>query len=207
MPKTIYQSLIRLLEELGIDSVFCELPAIENVSKARAWLLDTIPKNSYIIGHSLGGQWALEASERAKSVFCVATNPSFIKTDNNPGVDEEYFNFLEKQFDKNTSGALKLFKRQVLKRSEMLEVHPQVKLNTTAGLKHLRVLNGYKNLMKRANKCTMWFAENDPLVPFEVAAYVQNQFNVNVITNSGGHFPMLEHPERFSKEIIKWLTP
>ena len=224
IPKDCYNPLMVALQ--AIDEVrLIELPKEQSrLESAMAEL--AIPAHAHVIGHSLGGNWALYLGQLLplKSIFCVTTNPSFIEQADWNGMSHDAFENLESSIAQQAERALKMFYRtcahgepkQTLKL--LLQRADQVLFSDTEQgqmankqtllnrLEHLRQLKMHAILTKPSLvKTGFWFAMQDALVPIAIADQIaQMPEQYVVVKRAGGHLPMMSQLDQLVEDIKTW---
>ena len=203
MPDMVYHSLLARYSNIQI----IPLPYCKNVCEGVDGLLQKVPKGVDVIGHSLGGNWAIELlkKQHVHRVFCVGTNPQFVADDASMGCLPAEFEKLQKGFEKNAETALRAFDRQ-----NQLSINREVMCSNMAqqlgnGLSHLRALNSWDFLRSDAKNITLCFGRYDRLVPYSLAAYAAHfACDVSVVAGEYGHIPFGDC--RFDQELDQWLS-
>lgn len=163
-----------------------DLTTQKNAFLTRACAL--IPKNSTLIGWSLGGLLAMLFCHRfpthCRKLILLATTPLFSKTDNWPGITTENANNIQQKLsnsqDDFTHYFIKLLTFPTHKRiakNNLIEHYKIPSLHNLSFLFNTDARETYANL---ATPTTLYLAENDAIIPSTALSKACSKLNPNI---------------------------
>ena len=225
----IWSGLIENLKQ-DFDLVAFDLPGVgENghvgfgdLAEFESILIEMLPEKSVLIGWSLGGmlatRLALRFPERVVSLITLASNASFVATDNWPhAMKESRFAEFSQSFRADPSKCLASFiALQSLEDCNRKDVANQLKQsrlelddkNLVAASKMLGFLKQIKNnasLDQIRQPQLHLFGEHDKLVPVASIHSFPNKSAIKVIRGAS-HAPHVSLPEQVSNHIREFLA-
>ena len=186
-------------------------------------LIKKIPKNTLLMGWSLGGLLAIELANRYPNYFAgvitLATNPCFIRNNEWPGMAQDTFSNFVGLVEKHPSNALLYFASleaygDAQEKKLLKELKSSVKQNSLAtkkvlieGLVWLKNIDARKSLAGLTIPSLHFFATGDALVPISVAEKIKplnENADVFIVPNSGHRF-FYFNSESLLKKINSWF--
>lgn len=187
-------------------------------------LIETLPKNTHLLGWSLGGllaqQIALRCPEQILSLTCLATTPRFTQNDGwQRSVSPKIIGDFIQAISIEISSVLKKFWRLQLQGSEnsralMKELVTHMSSRNMPTIKPLNqgliLLKDMDNRQQLADLTmpTLWLlGENDPLIPQEIRSNLHElQPNAQIeVIPAGSHIPFFSQPDETADYILNFL--
>lgn len=193
------------------------------LSQLLAGIFDASPEQAVYVGWSLGGQLAMalasQASQRVAGLVTICSNPSFVASEDWPGVDAAVFGEFRDAIHADPQGALRRFDslqaagslrpRQMLRLLQRLG-RPAGTRELAAGLGWLEALDLRETLSRLVQPQLHVLAQKDALVPAAVSGFIEARLTgaaraeVKVMQQTS-HLAPLEAPVELAREIHGFL--
>jgi pimeloyl-[acyl-carrier protein] methyl ester esterase len=170
-------------------------------------IINLIPKNSIILGWSLGGLIAIKIATRLKisKLILVASTPNFIHSDKwKYGIDIDNFINFSESIKINISKGLKRFislqtnqKVQIKELNKLIDNFPTNPKSLNQGLKILLSTDLSRELKNLSIPVQAILGKNDALIPSKINDWYEHQKIPSTIINTG-HLPFLHSDFKLS---------
>ena len=188
-------------------------------------LVAVMPKNTHLVGWSLGGllaqKIAIQNPETLLSLTSLASTPKFIQAKDwhwavQPGLLNDFIQALGKDTAatlthfwklqiQGADGARKLMKLFI---SQMKQRRLPKAVSLAQGLQLLKEMDN-RQALKALHLPSLWLlGENDPLIPkefIEEFSTIQPQAEVAII-HGAAHMPFYSHPEQTAQALLNFLN-
>ncbi len=189
-------------------------------------LLSILPPQFAIIGWSMGGLFAtrlaIEEPVRVSHLFSIASSPFFVQDNGWPGISKENLDAFRANLQKNPVLFMQQFMSQCCSIPELAVNKSLPPLKTTPhsarhdiealiyGLDVLTTWDLRKILQQLSCPSYYLFGKRDTIVPRTVLKVLQknypNEKAEYVIFSDAAHDPFITEPERFIKEIERFMS-
>jgi len=175
--------------------------SLDSISSWSKEIAKIIPKNSILIGWSLGGLIAIDIASRVKlrKIILVASTPKFVQSEDwIYGINEKHFYDFHSSLSSNPQKTLKRFiSLQVSSKDQYKYLEASIDNNKPTdrglneGLDYLLKYD-FRNLIEQIADITkVYLGEKDTLVPSSIKSWYEKK-GIQVAILSGGHIPFLD---------------
>ena len=199
-------------------------PSHYSLANVTSELSSKIPKNSIVVGWSLGGlvatQLALEYPEKVTKLVTIASSPAFVARDNWPGIKPNvlamFHQQLEGDISKTLAGFLKLqamgsphVRDDIRIIKQLVELKPQPsKAVLDSGLNILADIDLRDQLRNISQPFLRIYGKLDALVPYKAISQIDDlaPTSRSCVLAKASHAPFISHQVEFIEVLDSWIN-
>lgn len=234
MNQGVWAEFIPALQQCGVNSIKCiDLPGFGNnhsvqleqydLAHIAAWLAPQLPKNSVVLGWSLGGLVAqyLSIYERASVIAHIqmCSTPKFAQHESWAGIKPELLDIFKQQLKTDLDALLGRFlaiqcmglekpKQQMKVMHDSVSAYPNPNQETLDCSLNILLEADLREDLSNSETSSLWiFGRLDSLVPSKVQKFVEEQVPKaqTLLLKKASHAPFISHKIETAQSVADFL--